>query len=55
MNARGATTLYSMAEFSPKRDEAVGRRYLQGRYRAVPTLNPADFDQISEALPGRNC
>ena len=48
-NAQGATTLYSMAEFSPKRDEAVGRRYLQGRYGAVPMLNPADFDRISEA------
>lgn len=47
-NVQGATTLYSMAEFGPKRDEAVGRRYLQGRYGAVPMLNPADFDRISE-------
>ena len=44
-NADGGTTLYSMAEFQPKRDEAIGRRYLQGRYGGVPVLNSAEFDQ----------
>ena len=44
-NAEGATTLYSMADFRPKGDEALGRRYLQGRYGGVPVLNPAEFDQ----------
>ena len=48
-NAVGATTLYSMAEFHPKSDEALGRRYLQGRYGGVPMLNPAQFDQATEA------
>lgn len=48
-NADGATTLYSMAEFRPKRDEAVGRRYLQGRYGGVPVLDPAAFQRAADA------
>ena len=48
-NAHGATRLYSMAEFRPKGDEALGRRYLQGRYGGVPVLNPAEFDQATDA------
>lgn len=48
-NAAGATALYSLAEFQPKRDEALGRRYLQGRYGAVPVLDPAEFQVLSDA------
>ena len=47
-NAGGATTLYSMGDFRPKGDEALGRRYLQGRYGGVPVLNPAEFDQAAD-------
>lgn len=32
----GATTLYSLSEFSPRRQENIERGYLQGRYGAVP-------------------
>lgn len=39
----GATSLYPLAEFRPRRDDAIERRYLQGRYGAVPSLNPADI------------
>ena len=46
--ADGATTLYSMAEFRPKRDEALGRRYLQGRYGGVPVLDPAEFQEATD-------
>ena len=46
-SADGATTLYSIAEFRPKGDEALGRRYLQGRYGGVPVLNPTDFEQAT--------
>ena len=45
--ADGATTLYSMIEFRPKRDEALGRRYLQGRYGGVPVLDPAEFQEAT--------
>ena len=47
-NADGATTLCSMAEFQPKRDEALGRRYLQGRYGGVPVLDPAEFQRAAD-------
>lgn len=39
----GATTLYALADFRPKGDEAVGRRYLQGRYGGVPMLDMAEL------------
>ncbi|MXZ70544.1 MAG: ATP-binding protein [Acidobacteria bacterium] len=48
-NADGGTTLYSLAEFQPKRDEALGKRYLQGRYGAVPVLDPAEFRLLADA------
>ena len=47
-NPDGGTTLYSMAEFGPKGEEALGRRYLQGRYGGVPVLNPAEFEQAAD-------
>ena len=47
-NADGATTLYPLADFRPKGDEALGRRYLHGRYGGVPVLNPAAFDQAAD-------
>ena len=40
----GATRLFSLADFKARRDESTGRRYLSGRYGAVPELNPVDFD-----------
>lgn len=47
-NPDGGTTLYSMTEFAPKGDEALARRYLQGRYGGVPVLNPAEFEQAAD-------
>ena len=32
----GASHLYSLLEFSPRKDEALAKGYLQGRYGAVP-------------------
>ena len=47
--ADGTTTLYALADFRPKGDEALGRRYLQGRYGGVPVLDPAEFRQAIDA------
>ncbi|WP_433516653.1 AAA family ATPase [Nonomuraea sp. CA-143628] len=44
-DSSGATSLYSLAEFHPRRDENIERGYLQGRYGAVPYIN---FDSIRE-------
>ena len=44
----GTTTLYSMAEFQPKRGEALGKRYLQGRYGGIPVLDAAEFEHATD-------
>lgn len=34
----GATKLYSLLEFSPRKEEALAKNYLQGRYGAIPFI-----------------
>ncbi|WP_051468556.1 AAA family ATPase [Actinomadura oligospora] len=46
----GATTLYALAEFKPRKDENVERGYLQGRYGAVPYLSYAEIRRIFQEL-----
>ena len=41
----GVTDLYPLKEFGPRRDDAIARRYLLGRYGAVPDLNPAEIER----------
>ncbi|MEW9552130.1 ATP/GTP-binding protein [Nonomuraea sp. NPDC050783] len=54
-DASGATSLYSLAEFHPRRDENVERGYLQGRYGAVPYLNFENVrDIFLERIPERS-
>lgn len=36
----GATTLYPLTDFHPRKEENLERGYLQGRYGAVPFLGP---------------
>lgn len=38
-----ATTLYSLLEFSPRKQEAFGRGYLHGRYGALPYIGEWKF------------
>jgi len=35
-DAKRSTQLYSLLEYSPRKDEALGRGYLKGRYGAIP-------------------
>lgn len=35
---RNATRLYPLLEFSPRKDEALGKGYLKGRYGALPFI-----------------
>ena len=37
-----ATHIYSLSEFSPRRHEALGKGYLQGRYGALPFIEDSD-------------
>ncbi len=48
----GATTLYSLADFGPRRDEALGRRYLQGRFGAIPVIDQGEIRAGLELVNG---
>jgi uncharacterized protein len=53
-HADGATALYPLVDFNPRRDENVSRRYLQGMYGAVPIVNDAEFAAVLENLPSQD-
>lgn len=42
-DAQGATRLYSLLEFSPRKNEAFERGYLKGRYGALPFIGDFAF------------
>lgn len=44
----GATRLYSLADLAPRREEAVARRYLAGRYGATPIISRRRLEEIAE-------
>jgi len=39
----GASHLYSLLEFSPRKDESLARGYMHGRYGAIPVFGELDF------------
>jgi AAA15 family ATPase/GTPase len=39
----GATDLYSLQDYSPRKGEAIQKGYLLGRYGAVPFIGPFEF------------
>lgn len=39
----GATTLYSLSDFKPRKNEAFERGYLKGRYGAIPFIGEFSF------------
>jgi len=42
-DSEGATHLYPLTDFKPRRNENLERGYLQGRYGAVPFIGSSDF------------
>jgi len=46
----GSTRLYPLTDLDPRKDEAVARRYLSGRYGATPIISPPEFDQAAELI-----
>ena len=44
-DSKGGSRLYPLSDYSPRKDEALSKGYLHGRYGAVPAL----FD-LSESL-----
>lgn len=43
----GNSRLYPLTELRPRKHEAIGRRYLGGRYGAMPILSRQEFDRIA--------
>ena len=43
----GASRLYALSDLSPRSDEAIGRRYLAGRYGATPILAAEEFAEVA--------
>jgi uncharacterized protein len=45
----GASQLYPLLDFSPRKDEALARGYLRGRYGAIPFLSDALEGLVADA------
>jgi hypothetical protein len=43
----GSTRLYPLTDLNPRKAEAVGRRYVAGRYGATPIISEAEFDALA--------
>jgi AAA15 family ATPase/GTPase len=46
----GGTRLYSLADLDPRKDEAISKRYLGGRYGAIPIISEAEFSALAAAI-----
>ena len=47
----GATRMYPLTDFGPRHDQALERRYLQGRFGGVPALSSGEFEQAVNPDP----
>lgn len=45
----GRTRLYPLTDLNPRKDEAISRRYLAGRYGATPIVSNAEFAALASA------
>jgi uncharacterized protein len=46
----GVTNLYPLVDLEPRKQEAIGKRYLEGRYGATPILSPQEFAAAAELI-----
>ena len=46
----GRTRLYQLIDFEPRKQEAVGRRYLDGWYGAKPIISSTEFEAAVNAV-----
>ncbi|GAB3145060.1 AAA family ATPase [Microbispora hainanensis] len=52
--ADGSTRLYPLSDLGPRKEEAIGRRYLSGRYGATPIVSHQEFaEAVLSSMPGR--
>lgn len=43
-NQTGATDLYSLSDYSPRKSENIRKGYLQGRYGAIPFVGAGGIE-----------
>ena len=48
----GSTRIYPLIDLDPRKEEAIGRRYLSGRYGAMPILSDQEFSAAAELIAG---
>ncbi|MGV7254582.1 AAA family ATPase [Mycobacterium kansasii] len=48
----GSTRLYPLAALSPRKSEAIAKRYMQGRYGATPLISSAEFSALAATIAG---
>ena len=46
----GSTRLYPLTDSSPRREEAVARRYMEGRYGGTPLISHAEFTALARDI-----
>jgi len=46
----GSTRLYPLTDLDPRKDEAVAKRYLTGRYGGTPILSPSEFEHAARLI-----
>lgn len=49
-NRDGSTRLWPLSDMDPRKEEAVGQRYLAGRYGATPILSDDEFNAVAELI-----
>ena len=50
----GRSQIYPLTRFDPRKQEAVGKRYLGGWYGAKPILASGEFDSIVDFVLSEN-
>lgn len=48
----GSTRVYPLTDLEPRKEEAIGRRYLAGRYGAMPIVSCEEFTAAAELIGG---
>ncbi|WP_268959802.1 AAA family ATPase [Nonomuraea antri] len=48
--ADGNSRLYPLSDLGPRREEAIGKRYLAGLYGATPIVNRAEFVEVAQLI-----
>ena len=48
----GRTRVYCLADLGPRKNESIGKRYLDGRYGGTPIIASEEFDAVAELIGG---